>query len=146
MCPDVLHSVFNDMVFNWSKGSHYSFLVYVSTSLCYMPVRIKRSKLQDLQQASPRERIPQISFEYLNNDFVLLFVLKRKCYSPLYLLGCKGGQCVRLRALPPSCADCLEILEASISCSPKGLSQAYNGIALAFTPVSATLRAPYTLS
>jgi hypothetical protein len=103
MCPGVLHLVFNDMVFNRSKGSHYSFLVCVSTSLCSMPVKIKRSKLQDLQQASPRERIPQISFEYLNNnDFVLLFVPKRKRYSPLYLLGGKGGQCVRLRALPPS--------------------------------------------
>ena len=34
-----------------------------------------------------------------------------------YLLGGKGGQCVRLISLPPSCADCLEILEASNSWS-----------------------------
>jgi len=26
-----------------------------------------------------------------------------------YFLGGKGGRCVRLTALPPSCADCLEI-------------------------------------
>jgi len=39
-----------------------------------------------------------------------------------YLLGCEGGQCVRLITLPSSCADCLEILEASDSWSPKGLS------------------------
>jgi hypothetical protein len=28
-----------------------------------------------------------------------------------YFLGCKGGRCVRLTTLPPSCADCLEIWE-----------------------------------
>jgi len=26
-----------------------------------------------------------------------------------YLLGDKGGQCIGLTTLPPSCADCLEI-------------------------------------
>jgi hypothetical protein len=29
-----------------------------------------------------------------------------------YILGDKGGRCVRLTTLPPSCADCLEILES----------------------------------
>jgi len=28
-----------------------------------------------------------------------------------YFLGDKGGRCVRLTTLPPSCADCLEIWE-----------------------------------
>ena len=28
-----------------------------------------------------------------------------------YFLGCKGGRCLGLRTLPPSCADCLEIWE-----------------------------------
>jgi hypothetical protein len=28
-----------------------------------------------------------------------------------YLLGGKGGRCIRLTTLPPSCADCLEIWE-----------------------------------
>ena len=28
-----------------------------------------------------------------------------------YFLGCKGGQCVRLTTLPPSCAKCHEIWE-----------------------------------
>jgi len=37
-------------------------------------------------------------------------------------LGSKGGQCVGLKALPPSCAECLEILGTSTSISPKGLS------------------------
>jgi hypothetical protein len=37
--------------------------------------------------------------------------------------GGKGGRCVGLTALPPSCADCLEILGASTSWSLKGLSR-----------------------
>jgi hypothetical protein len=40
-----------------------------------------------------------------------------------YLLGGKGGRCIELTTLPPSCADCLEILGASTSWSPKGLSR-----------------------
>jgi len=38
------------------------------------------------------------------------------------ILWRKGGRCVRL-TLPTSCADCLEILEASTSWNPKGLSR-----------------------
>ena len=30
-----------------------------------------------------------------------------------YLLGGKGSRCIRLTNLPPSCADCLELLRAS---------------------------------
>jgi hypothetical protein len=37
--------------------------------------------------------------------------------------GGKGGRCVGLTPLPLSCADCLEILGASTSWSPKGLSR-----------------------
>jgi hypothetical protein len=40
-----------------------------------------------------------------------------------YLLGGKGSRCVGLTTLPPSCAECLEILGASTSWSPKGLSR-----------------------
>jgi hypothetical protein len=39
-----------------------------------------------------------------------------------YLLWRKGGRCVRL-TLPTSCADCLEILEASTLWNPKGISR-----------------------
>jgi len=35
---------------------------------------------------------------------------KRKEYQE-YFLGGKGGRCVRLTTLPPSCVDCLEIWE-----------------------------------
>ena len=42
-------------------------------------------------------------------------------------LGGKGGRCVGLTTLPPSCADCLEILGASTSWSPKGSSRSVLG-------------------
>jgi hypothetical protein len=38
------------------------------------------------------------------------------------------GKCVRLTTLPFSCADCLEILGASNSWSPKGLSRPIEGL------------------
>jgi len=38
------------------------------------------------------------------------------------LLGGKGCLCIGLTTLPFSCADCLEIVGASTSCSPKGPS------------------------
>jgi hypothetical protein len=44
-----------------------------------------------------------------------------------YLLGGKNGRCVGLTTLSPSCADCLEILGASTSWSPKGLSRPVMG-------------------
>jgi len=37
--------------------------------------------------------------------------------------GVKGGQCIRLTTLAPSCADYLKILRASTSWSPKDLSR-----------------------
>jgi hypothetical protein len=44
-----------------------------------------------------------------------------------YLLGGrgKGDRCVRLTMLPPSCADCLQILGASNSCRPNGKSRPF---------------------
>jgi hypothetical protein len=41
-----------------------------------------------------------------------------------YLLAGKGGGCVGLTTLPSSCADCLVIMGASNSQSPKGLYRA----------------------
>ena len=41
--------------------------------------------------------------------------------------GCKGGRYVGLTILPPSCADYLDILGASISCKPQGLSRPVMG-------------------
>jgi hypothetical protein len=46
-----------------------------------------------------------------------------------YFLSGKGGRCVELTTLSPSCADFLEVLEASISWNT---FRAWTGIALAF--------------
>jgi len=44
-----------------------------------------------------------------------------------YLLGGIGGKCIQLTTLPPSCTAWLEILEASTSQSPVGLSRPVMG-------------------
>jgi hypothetical protein len=44
-----------------------------------------------------------------------------------YLLGGKGGWCVGLITLSPSCANCLEILGVATSWSPKGSSRPVMG-------------------
>jgi len=41
-----------------------------------------------------------------------------------YFLGGKGGRCVRLTTLPPSCADCLETWEPQ----PSGTLRACPGL------------------
>jgi hypothetical protein len=46
--------------------------------------------------------------------------------------GGKGGRCVGLTTLPPSCADCLKIWETHLL-EPSGPVKACNGIALPFT-------------
>jgi hypothetical protein len=48
------------------------------------------------------------------------------------LLGGKGGRCVGLTILPPSCADCLEMWEPNLL-EPSGPVQVCNGIDLIFT-------------
>ena len=44
-----------------------------------------------------------------------------------YYLGHPVGRCVGLTTLPPSCVKCLEILGASTSWSPTGLSRSVKG-------------------
>jgi hypothetical protein len=44
-----------------------------------------------------------------------------------YLLGGKGGRCVGLTTLPSPCAVCLQILGASTSWIPQGLSSPVQG-------------------
>jgi hypothetical protein len=61
-----------------------------------------------------------------------------------YLVGGKGGRCVRLTTLSPSCADCLEILRASTSWSPKLLPRPVIGILSAFcTKFSGSNHSPH---
>jgi hypothetical protein len=57
-----------------------------------------------LQTGRSRVRFPMVSV-----DFFIGIILSH--YGPNYFLGGKGGRCVRLTTLPPSCADCLEIWE-----------------------------------
>ena len=64
-------------------------------------------------------------------------VSNRNAYQECFLRG-KGGRCVGLTNLPPSCADCLEIWEPNLL-EPPGLVQACNGIAL---PVNYIDRSP----
>jgi hypothetical protein len=45
----------------------------------------------------------------------------------------KDGQCLGLKTLPPSCADCLEILGASTSWNPQGLSRSLQGFIYVYT-------------
>jgi hypothetical protein len=45
-----------------------------------------------------------------------------------YFLGSKGGRCLCLTTLPPSCADYREILWPSTSWSPKSLSRPVMGL------------------
>ena len=42
--------------------------------------------------------------------------------------GGRGGRCVEVTTLPPSCADFLEILIASTSWSPKALARSLMGL------------------
>jgi hypothetical protein len=56
-----------------------------------------------------------------------------------YFLGCKGGLCVGLTTLPPSCADCLEIWELQ----PPGNLKACNGIALPLTYLKRHIMSTY---
>ena len=57
-----------------------------------------------------------------------------------YFLGGKGGRCVGLTTLPPSCADCPEILGASASWNPLGLSGPVIGLFYLFTLADGTDR------
>jgi hypothetical protein len=47
--------------------------------------------------------------------------------------GGKGGRCIELRTLRPSCPDSLEILRVSTSWSPKGLSRAVQELLLPYS-------------
>ena len=71
---------------------------------------------------------------WIHWDFSLIYSLRSHYDSEIdsssnindyreYLLGGKGGRCVELTTLSASCADCLEILGAPNTWTPKGLSR-----------------------
>jgi len=81
-----------------------------------------------LQAERFRVRFPMGSLEFLIDSLLPAALwprvdsaCKRNEYQG-YLVGGKGGRCVRL-TLSPSWADCLEILAASTPWSPTGLSR-----------------------
>ena len=83
-----------------------------------------------LQAGRSRVRFPLVSLEFFN-EIILLAALwlgvdsssNRNEYQE-YLLGGKGGRCVGLTTLPPSCAECLEIWEPQ----PPGTLRACPGL------------------
>jgi hypothetical protein len=64
----------------------------------------------------------------LSPPFGMLTKLKIFMLPSIQFLGGKGGRCVGLTTLPPSCADCLKNLGASTSWIPKGLSRPVMGM------------------
>jgi len=87
-----------------------------------------------LQVGRSRVRFPMVSLEFFI-DVILpvalwpwgwLSLLQK--WVPGIFPGGKGGRCVGLTTLPPSCADCLD--GSLILLEPSGPAQACNGIAL----------------
>ena len=86
-----------------------------------------------LQAETSQARFPMVTLE-LFIDLILLealwpwgrFSLQQKWVSGIFVAG-KDGRCVGLTTLPPSCADCLQILGAWTSWSPKRLSRPVQG-------------------
>jgi hypothetical protein len=83
-----------------------------------------------LQAGRSRFRFPMVSFEFFI-DIILGSTEMNTRNISWGGGGGKGGRCVGLTTLPPSCADCLEIWEPQ----PPGnlrVCQACNGIALPY--------------
>jgi hypothetical protein len=64
--------------------------------------------------------------------------------TPGIFPGGKGGWCVGLTILPPSCADCLKNLGASTSWNPQGLSRPVMGL-LYLSPCILRLATSWTI-
>ena len=83
-----------------------------------------------LQAGRSRVRLPMVSLKYFIDTKLLTAygpgvdsASNRNEYQG-YFLGGKGGRCVGLTNLPPSCADCLEIFEPQ----PPGTLRACPGL------------------
>jgi len=83
-----------------------------------------------LQAGRSRVRFPMVSLEFFINIILPASLcpwgwlsLQQK-WVPGIFPGCKGGRCVGLTTLPPSCADCLDIWESQ----PPGTSRPCPGL------------------
>jgi len=74
-----------------------------------------------------------LDFQWEYSDLLLIYSFLPHCVTGFDLdsnrneYRGKGGLCVKLPTLQPSCTDCLAILEALTSTSPKGLSRSLKG-------------------
>ena len=66
-------------------------------------------------------------FHLLNPSVLGIELASKRHEYQVYLLGCKGCRYIGMTTLPPSCADCIEILGVLSSWIPKGLSRALMG-------------------
>ena len=82
-------------------------------------------QLVEALRYKPEGRFPIMSSEFFI-DIIIPAFNKNKYQE--YFLGGKGGRCLVLTALPPSCADCLEIWEPQPPGTPQGLSRPVQGV------------------
>jgi hypothetical protein len=82
-----------------------------------------------------RNRRSRVRFPIVSSEFFIDIILPAALWPGFdsasnrneyqeYLLGGKGGRCLGLTTLPPSCADCLEIWEPE----PPGTQRASPGL------------------
>ena len=56
---------------------------------------------------APQDRRPRVRFPMVSLKLLIDIILP----AALYFLANKGGRCIGLKTLPPSCAECLKIWE-----------------------------------
>jgi hypothetical protein len=122
---------------NWLTRNNFCTVRYWSVCIYILQINFYKKKRDGgtrwrsgwgtaLQTGRSRVRFPMVSqdFFYWRNNSGRTMALGST--QPLTVLGIfpggKGGRCVGLTTLPPSCADCLEIW------NPQGLSRSVMGL------------------
>ena len=102
------------------------FIMFMEIICVYYVLRDRRWRSLLRRCATSRKVVGSIP-DGVNGIFFIDIILpaaasNRNEYQE-YFLGGKSGRCVVLTTLPPSCADCQEILWASTSWNPQDLSR-----------------------